>query len=485
MFDGANPNTTYGRLKPNPAHGLVAGGVRLAPDTDDQKVDADGTTALHRAVRANDMPTVQRLLRNGAAVNAATRNGVTPLLLAAINADPLMVDTLLKAGADPNASLSAGQTVLMTAARTGSAAAVKTLLAHGANVNAREQVLGETALIWAAAENHADVINVLAAQGGDVNVRSNSPKFPLPEYGDGKSGRLTVLPRGGWTPLMYAARQNSVAAVRALADAKADLNATDPDGTTALVIAVINAHYDLAEVLLAKGANPDISDSTGMTPLYAAVDLNSFPDTPGRPAPKPVGTLDTVDMVKALLRHGANPNARLKAPILVRVHDRGDGTLGEGATPLMRAAKRSDVVLMRLLLDKGADPKLTTKTGANALMFASGFGGAGRFAEYEEKHATEAEIIDAARLCLQAGADVNAVNDAGQSALHFAVTSRDDSFIRLLAGQGATLDLKDRQGRTPLDVALGVGGRGRGGAAPVVRESAAALLRQLMASRSR
>jgi ankyrin repeat protein len=187
-------------------------------------------------------------------------------------------------------------------------------------------------------------------------------------------------------------------------------------------------------------------------------------------------------MVKSLLRHGANPNVRLKAPILVRVHDRGDGNLGEGATPLLRAARKSDVELVRLLLEKGADAKLTTKSGTTTLMFAAGFGGAGRFAEYEEKHATPAEMIETARLCLDAGADANAVNEAGQTALHFAVTSRDEAFVRLLAERGAKLDAKDKQGRTPLDVAMGVGGggRGRGGAPPPARAEMAALLRQLM-----
>lgn len=447
------------------------------------KPSADGTTALHRAVQGSDLAAAQRLLREGAAVNAVTRNGVTPLLLAAINADPIMVETLLKAGADPNASLSQGQTILMTAARTGSDEAVRLLLARGADLNAREQVLGETALIWAAAENHPAVIKALVDRGADINGRSKAMTYPLREYGDGKSGRLTVLPPGSWTPLMYAARQNAIDAVRALADARADLNLTDPDGTTALVVAIINAHYDLAAVLLEKGADPNVGDVTGMTALYAAVDLNTFPDTPGRPAPKPVGKLDTLGIVKSLLAHGANPNARLKAPILVRVHDRGDGTLGEGATPLMRAAKKSDVTLMRPLIEKGADLKLTTKAGATALMFASGLGGAGRFAEYEERHATDTEIIEAARLCLEAGADINAVNDAGQAALHFAVSGREDGFIRFLAEHGARPDIKDRQGRTPLDVALGVGGRGRGAVQPV-RESTVALLRQLMASRS-
>ena len=323
---------------------LLSLAATLAAGADDGgKPSADGTTALHRAVQAGDHAAAQRLLREGAAVNAATRNGVTPLLLAAINADPVMVETLLKAGADPNASLSRGQTILMTAARTGSDEAVRLLLARGADVNAREQILGETALIWAAAENHPAVIKALVEHGADVNGRSKAMTYPRREYGDGKSGRLTVLPPGSWTPIMYAARQNAIDAVRALADARADLDLTDPDGTTALVVAIINAHYDLAAVLLEKGADPNVGDVTGMTPLYAAVDLNTFPDTPGRPAPKPAGKLDALDIVKALLAHGANPNARLKAPILVRVHDRGDGTLGEGATPLMRAAKKSDV----------------------------------------------------------------------------------------------------------------------------------------------
>jgi uncharacterized protein len=213
-----------------------------------------------------------------------------------------------------------------------------------------------------------------------------------------------------------------------------------------------------------------------MTPLYAAVDLNTFADTPGRPTPKPSGKLDAVGVVKVLLEHGANPNAILNAPILVRVHDRGDGTLGAGATPLMRAAKKGDTEMMRMLLAHGADPKLRTKVGTETLMFASGLGGAGRFTAFEDKQATEADFIEAASLCLERGADINAVNENGQTSLHLAVTVRSEAFITFLIERGAKVDIKDKQGRTAIDVASGVGARGRGAAGPV-RESVVALLR--------
>ena len=460
-------------------------GVRalLKNGTDVNVPEADGTTALHWAVRADDVESVRALLRAGAKANAANRNGITPLSLAALNGTRNIVEALVEAGADVNALLPHGQTALMLAARAGQADAVNVLLLRGADVKAREQVLGETALIWAAAENHPDVIKTLVARGADVDGRSNPLTFPKEEYGDGKSARLTVLPKGNWTPLMYAARQNASGALKALAEAGASLNATDPDNMTALNVAIINAHYDAAALLLDLGADPNIGDVTGMTPLYAAVDLNTFADTPGRPTPKPSGKLDAVSVVKALLEHGANPNAILSAPILVRVHDRGDGTLGAGATSLMRAAKKGDVEMMRLLLAHGADPRLRTRTGTEALMFAAGLGGAGRFTAYEDRQATEADFIDAATLCLERGADINASNDNGQTALHLAVTVRSEAFITFLIERGAKVDVKDKQGRTPIDVASGAGARGRGAAAPV-RESVVALLRAALSRTS-
>ena len=455
----------------------------LKNKTDVNVAEADGTTALHWAVRADDVESVQALLRAGAKANIANRNGITPLSLAALNGTRIVVEALIEAGADVNALLPQGQTALMMAARAGHVDAINTLVSRGADVKAREQVMGETAVIWAAAEDHPDVIKALVARGADVNGRSNPLTFPREEYGDGKSARLTVLPKGNWTPLMYAARQNASGALKALAESGANLNATDPDNMTALNLAIINANYDAAAVLLDLGADPNIGDITGMTPLYAAIDLNTFADTPGRPTPKPSGKLDASGIVKALLDHGANPNAILSAPILVRVHDRGDGTLGAGATPLMRAAKKGDVEMMRALLAHGADPRLRTKAGTEALMFAAGLGGAGRFTAYEDKQATETDFIDAATLCLERGADINASSENGQTALHLAVTVRSEAFIKFLIDRGAKVDTKDKQGRTPVDVALGAGARGRGAATPV-RESVVALLRAAMSPTS-
>ena len=364
----------------------------------------------------------------------------------------------------------------MIAARSGNPDAIRVLLAHQVDVNAHEHVLGETALIWAAADNHPEAIALLAKNGANLNARSNRLRFPLDKFGDGKSARFTVLPRGGWTPLMYAARQGAAGAARTLAETGADLNLTDPDGTSALTLAIINAHYDLAAMLVEKGADPNVADTSGMAALYAAVDMNTLDETPGRPAPKSIDTMSSLDLVKLLLTHRANPDAQLTAPVLERVHNNGDTALGEGATPLMRAAKKGDIAVMRTLLDHGADVNVAMRNGGTALMFVSGRGGLGRFGVYDLKRATEAEFLEGARLFLQRGAQINAVDAAGQTALHSAAVQRDDEFIAFLADSGARLDIKDKQGRLPLDLALGSGGRGQ----QTVRESTAALLRRRM-----
>jgi ankyrin repeat protein len=442
--------------------------------------EVDGTTALHWAVQRNDLAIADRLIRAGANVAAANRYGVTPLRLAATNGNAALIVKLVEAGADPNAALPEGETVLMTAARTGTLDAVRVLLDRGADVNARESWFGETALMWAASENHRDVARLLAGRGAHIDARSDPLTFPQSPQTLGQMV-TTALPRGDWTALMYAARQGAVDAARMLAEEGASLDLTDPTGHTALTLAVINAHYDLAAMLVEHGANPNIADDAGMTPLYAAVDLHWQEWMFGRPAPKWTDRLDAVDLVKILLDHGADPNAALTRNLLQRHHDAGDPNLGEGTTPLMRAAKSGDLVMMRLLLDRGADPNLAQKNRTTPLMIAAGVGHRDTRGDGPRiRPVLEANSIEAIRLFLALGLDINAVNDRGETALHGAALRGADLIVSFLAEHGAKLDAVDRGGATPLDLA--VRRRQPGVNAPAPRESTAALLRQLMAA---
>jgi ankyrin repeat protein len=262
-----------------------------------------------------------------------------------------------------------------------------------------------------------------------------------------------VLTRGGFTATMYAARDGANDAVRALAEGRADLNRADADGMSALTIAIINAHYDVAALLLEKGANPNLADSTGMTALYAVVDMNTLQFMHGRPSVKPTGKLDAVALAKLLLDRGANPNATLESPILQRHNNAPLQTLGAGTTPLMRAAKSGDVTLMRVLLDRGADPNLRQENNNTLLILAAGFGR--RFDQnadaQEYEHGTQDDLLQAVKLCVELGLDVNAVNDAGETPLHVAVS---DKMVRYLVEKGAKLDARNREGRTPFEVAV-------------------------------
>ena len=459
----------------------------LQKKVDVNAAEADGMTALHWASRNNDLASAHVLLRAGANVKAATRYGVTPLTLAAQNGSAPMLDLLLKAGADANAALPEGETALMTAARTGDAAAVKVLAAHGADVNAREHWMGESAVAWAAAENHVAAVKALVELGADVNAKSKVLSFP--EFKWSTSGMVsTALPRGGWTPLMHAARQGALEAGKALAESpQIDLNVTDPDGTTALVVAIINAHYDFAAMLLDQGADPNVADSTGTAALYFLVDMHTLGGMQGRPAPKLVDAIDAEGLLRKLVAKGANPNARLLRPMLGRYHGSGDSTLGEGTTPFLRAAKAVDVPFMRALLEAGADPTLTKKDRTNAVMLvAAGQANSGYLGPGPD--AAISATLEALTMCVERGVDLNGFNTAGQSAMHVAAGRGLDAVVTFLAEHGAKVDRTDKQGRTPLDVALGVGagaarGNNRGGSGP--RESTAALLRQLMSASGR
>jgi ankyrin repeat protein len=438
--------------------------------------EADGTTPLHWAIRAGDLETAKLLLAAGARPSVANRYGVTPLALAATNGDADSIRILLDAGADANTKTADGETVLMTAARTGRVEAARALLVRGANVNAAETWMGETALMWAAAEGHGAMVKLLAEAGAAVNARQAALEFPKITF-NGSTMVSTPLPRGGMTALLLAARENALEGARALIDAGADLNLADSEGTTPLIMAIVNRHNDIAVLLIEKGAELNAADATGTTALYAAVDLRQLGSLINRPTPKPTGEIDNETIVSMLLDRGANPNARLRLPVLPRFHNAGDAQLGEGATPLMRAARGKDIAIMRLLFAKGADPNLATKNYMTPLMFASTGGGRNR--------GPDAQAIEAVNMCLEHGADVRAFNNTGATALHIAAEAGADALVKLLAEHGADLDLQDKSGRTPLDIAMGAsptGFVGRRGAAPgQVRESTAALLKELAA----
>lgn len=426
----------------------------ITEGADVRSAQADGTTALHWAVQYDDAELVARLLEAGADVTATNRYWVTPLQIAAVNGNAGLIGTLLGAGADPNAVLPEGETVLMTAARTGSPDALAVLLEHGAIIDARENWYGESAVMWAAAEDHGDAIRVLVDHGADVDSRS-----ALQEPERRRAGQ-SILPLGSWTPLMYAARQNALSAGAALIEAGADPDLVDPDGATALVIAIINAHYEFAELLLTAGADANVADfEAGMGPLYAAADMHRLAIGHGRGNPKQIGALDSVDVAKSLLEHGANPNARLRKPIMQRQHTFGDAALGEGATPVMRAAKSGDIEMVRLLVAGGADPTLTMPNGTTALMFAAGLGwrnGSPLAPSYDQ--GSEAEAVETIGYLMDLGVDINAANDMGDTALHAAVSGRGaEAIVRFLLSQGADTGLTNERGQTPLDVAASRG----------------------------
>jgi ankyrin repeat protein len=441
--------------------------------------EADGTRALHWAVQQDDFDLAMRLLRAGAQVSLANRYGVTPLYLACVNGNAAMISLLLKAGADPNSESNEGETALMTVARTGHVDAARILVAAGAKIDAREQWRGQTALMWAASQRHPEMMRYLIEQKADVNARSAVKVW---ERQVTSEPRDKWLPPGGMTPLLFASRDGCLECVKILAEAGADINATDPDGISGIISATINGHYDIGVYLAQRGANVNLADKTGRTALYAAADFNTMPQS-NRPSPHVLDNVNSaLDLMRVLLEHGANPNAQLEKQIPYRVKlDRGDDTmLTTGTTPLLRAAKAGDITAMELLLSRGADPKLSTRTGINPLMAAAGLGT--KEEDTTGRFKTEEQAIRAIELCLQGGVPINAKDARGQTALHGAAFWGKDKIVQFLADQGADVNAKDNRGLTARDAALGkAGGVGFDGASVTVRQSTADLLEKLAA----
>jgi len=446
--------------------------------------EADGTTALHWAVQQNDVDLADRLIQAGANVKVKNDYGSTPMSEASIIGNPAMIEKLLKAGADVNSPNADGQTALMVVARSGKVEAARVLLNHGADVNAREHWREQTALIWASAENQPAMVKELIAHGADVNVRSQVNDWQIQVTAE---PRAIYRPAGGLTALLYAARENCLGCVKSLAEGGADLNLTDPEGCTPLLMALLNGNFDIGAYLIQKGANINKWDWYGQTPLYAAVDLNTVPHG-GRPDRPSLDETTGLQIIKMLLDAGANPNAQLKLaqPYRAVGPDRGaDGMITIGTTPLLRAAKAFDAAAIGLLLEKGALPNLPNSAGYTPVMAAAGLGSRDR--DTRGRFLTEdvpARSVKALDLLIKGGADVNATDTrGGQTALHGAAGWGWDEVVQFLADHGAKLDAKDGRGATPLDSALGPTGGQRGAQAAELHPSTAALLRKLMASK--
>jgi ankyrin repeat protein len=429
---------------------------------------ADGTTALHWAVQANDIETAELLIRAGANVSAANRSGATPMLLATINGSAAIIEKLLQAGADPNAPLTkSGDTALMMTAKTGKPDAVKVLLDHGAQVNARETWGDTTALMWAVSEKHPDVVKLLISRGADLNAQS---KFVPSASGRGFEGTTPVAAKPGQpaqelasgllTPLMFAAREDDMESARLLVAAGADVNAIGGDGKDALGLAIFNGSYNVASFLIDSHSKVNQPDAQRFTPLFWAVDRRNMETAPNFPW---MVTTDPLLLIEKLLDAGANPNALVNSTPRARMRDGSPRIVF--ATALMRAAFSGDIELVKLLIAHGADPHIESKDRETLLMAACGTG----FVNGYHRQRSPAERLEVVKLLVDLREDVNAADSYGITPLMVAANLGDVPIIQYLIDKGADLGAHDLGKKNdgafgssveplmPIDYAIGVG----------------------------
>jgi ankyrin repeat protein len=460
--------------------------VLIAEGSDVDSAGADGATALHHAAQFDNIEIADLLLAADADVQARTRNGMTPLSLAALNGSTALIDRLLAGGADANEHSAEGQTALMLAALNGRPEAVDVLLAHGAEVNASEAFRGQTALMWAAGEGNALAVERLLASGANKELQSQF----------------------GFTALLFAVRNAELDALRVLIDGGANVDAVAPDGTSALNMAIVNAYYEVASVLLASGANPNLSDPRG-SPLHTIAWLRK-PGATGTAAvggeadapPRPIGGVRSLELVQQLLDAGANPNVRIDWE--ESRFNKGGGTaknppgltLGRhlltfvGATAFYIAAKNGDAPLMRILADAGADPLIGNRFAVTPLMVAAGLDTWEGETPGPHTGVSEAERLEAVKIAIELGNDVNARADFGNypmegdtaytllyyphniedlldlgvgdprwdecTALHGSIIANQPMITQYLIDQGAEVNPRNALGWTPLLMARGV-----------------------------
>jgi ankyrin repeat protein len=449
------------------AAGLLAFAVAHASTSGDPSVPGsapdvrgpDGSTPLQWAVYRNDVVEVKRLLKAGAKVDEANNYGATPMQMAAATANTAIIKLLLDGGANADSANAEGQTALMEVARTGNVEAAKLLLAHGAHVNAVEQWGGQTALMWASARRHPQMMELLIAHGANVNARSAWRNWERHVTAESRAKRTNA---GGLTPLMYAARENCLECVSVLLKHHVDVDLPDPDGVAPVTIAIMNTNWDIAKRLIEAGADVNQWDIYGQGPLYAAV-VNSAPRPPSLFGPgaiaNPLDPPDQAtpkDVITLLLDKGANPNMQL----FYRPAGRGAGGAARGATPLMAAASEDDVELVKLLLARGADPKLYQADNQTPIMAALGgrgvFGGGGA--------ANPKAAVEVLKVLHEAGTEVNIMSiqhhllrTRGGTALHFAVRAGLPEAVKLLVSWGIDVNARDPDGLTALDYAMARG----------------------------
>ena len=466
----------------------------LRHNTSVNEPQADGATAIQWAAYQDDLEMAEMLIAAGADVRASNREGATPLSLAALNGSAKMIGRLLQAGADVNEKGPHGETPLMFASRNGRAEAVRLLLDRKADVNARESLRGTTALMWAAEQGHARAVQLLIEHGAEVGTASNpdsrggtaylAPPIQArlrseqgagglrtrrPANGDFVAnadaaaaevafGRRNNTDGGGLTPLVFAARQGDLETVKVLVAAGADVNQVTQYGWTPLLTATQNRNYQIGKFLLEHAADPNRANKGGWTPLYIATDNRNIE---GGDYPVRAPDMDHLEFIKLLLDKGANVNARVCGVQSTRAQCKGDSTetrtiftmqwvYEDGATPYWRAAQSGDVTLMKLLLARGADPKLATAHNVTSLAAAAGIG----WVEGITFEWSEAENLEAVKMCLDVGVDPNTADDEGRTALHGAAHKGRNEVVKLLVARGAKLDARDLGSRDTVNGAM-------------------------------
>ena len=462
------------------------------------------TPALHWVVRVEDVDTAQLLLEAGADPNLANAYDLLPLHLAIENSDLTMVRLLLASGADPQLPDRTGENSVFLAARSGSAEIMKLLLENGADPESREPNFNQTPLMVAVRAEAPEVVELLLDTNVDINaqtVAGEVPRMRLPSENAGSKGvginrggipeRGERGPVGGAkTALLYATRQGDLALTRKLVEAGADLEQADANGLTPLINAILNGsvvslggpptgHIATARYLITQGANVNASDWYGETPLWAAVTLRNL-NVNGATRDNKVDRAAALDLIKDLITAGADVNARTKESppqqrFITRIGDLSwvDFT---GQTPFLRAALSGDVTVMKLLVENGADPNLATYEGTTPLMAAAGI----NWVVNQTWDEGDEALLEAVKYAHSLGNDVNARNSMGLTAVHGAANRGSDEIIRYLAANGAALDIKDNEGRTPITWAHGVFLATH---PPVDRPKTAALIEQLIQQR--